>query len=126
MFNPLTSRSADDLRRLSCQSSDWQTLHLQPIMGTPCDVPVPKNVSFIYCYSCFIRDANLMFFICCCEKEFCHVSFIGFGRYFSKFALNKYEYMLKLTVNGAKEEWSIVFVSYVLLFFSAFFYQYMP
>lgn len=34
--------------------------------------------------------------------------------------------MLKLTVNGAKEEWSIVFVSYVLLFFSAFFYQYMP
>jgi hypothetical protein len=31
---------------LSLGSADVQTGQLQPIMGTPWDVPVPKNVTF--------------------------------------------------------------------------------
>jgi hypothetical protein len=34
-------------RRLSRLSEERHTSHLQPITGTPCDVPVPKNVIFI-------------------------------------------------------------------------------
>ena len=32
------------LRRLSGESVEWQTSHGQAIMGTPCEVPVPKKV----------------------------------------------------------------------------------
>jgi hypothetical protein len=34
-------------KRLSFLFTDVHTLQLQAIMGTPCDVPVPKNVTFI-------------------------------------------------------------------------------
>ena len=34
--------------RLLCGSEDVQTGHLQPIIGTPCDVPVPRNVSSVF------------------------------------------------------------------------------
>jgi len=36
----------DDLNRLSLLSADVQTAQLQAITGTPCDVPVPRNLTF--------------------------------------------------------------------------------
>jgi hypothetical protein len=38
--------SAEVRSRLSRGSAEWHTSHGQAIMGTPCDVPVPKKVSF--------------------------------------------------------------------------------
>lgn len=43
---PSTSTITDTRRRLSLKSSEVQTEQGQPITGTPCDVPVPKNVIF--------------------------------------------------------------------------------
>src|SRR6187200_1419977 len=31
--------------RRSCGSGDWHTSHVQPIIGTPCDVPLPRKVT---------------------------------------------------------------------------------
>jgi hypothetical protein len=42
----LVSIKIDERKRLSCLSVDWQTGHWQATTGTPCDVPVPKNVIF--------------------------------------------------------------------------------
>src|SRR5688500_2458687 len=43
---PLASRTRIDGRdRLSRGSVDWQTAQAQPIIGTPIDVPVPRNVT---------------------------------------------------------------------------------
>src|SRR3990170_370479 len=39
--------SIDDLVLLFLGSSDWQTSHLQPITGTPVEVPEPRNSTFI-------------------------------------------------------------------------------
>ena len=39
--------SAEQRSRLSLGFVLWQTSHWQPMVGTPHDVPVPKNVSFI-------------------------------------------------------------------------------
>ncbi|MDB5013981.1 MAG: hypothetical protein JWQ25_2183, partial [Daejeonella sp.] len=36
----------ETLKRLSRGSLDLQTEHSQAITGTPCEVPVPKNVTF--------------------------------------------------------------------------------
>src|SRR4029453_6721244 len=36
--------NTDGRRRLSRGSSERQVLHSQPIIGTPCEVPVPRNV----------------------------------------------------------------------------------
>ena len=44
---PSVSIIAEVRRRLSRLSSERHTSQRQPITGTPCDVPVPKNVSFI-------------------------------------------------------------------------------
>ena len=42
---PLSVRSRTDGRqRLSRGSVDRQTSHVHPIIGTPCEVPVPRNV----------------------------------------------------------------------------------
>jgi hypothetical protein len=36
------------LSLLSRGSSDWQTGHPHAITGTPCEVPVPRNVIFTF------------------------------------------------------------------------------
>ena len=41
---PPARTTADDLNRLFRKSSEVQTAQLQPITGTPTEVPVPKNV----------------------------------------------------------------------------------
>ncbi len=41
------STKMDERVRLSRGSVDWQTAHLQPIIGTPCDVPEPSTVTII-------------------------------------------------------------------------------
>ncbi len=46
IFSPPYSTNADDLSLLSIGSAERHTSHLQPIIGMPCDVPVPRNVSF--------------------------------------------------------------------------------
>ena len=38
--------STEDLKRLSRGSADWQVSQEQAITGTPCEVPVPKKVTF--------------------------------------------------------------------------------
>ena len=40
-----SARQAPQMRRLSRGSVEVQTLHLQPICGTPTLVPVPKNLN---------------------------------------------------------------------------------
>ena len=40
-------QQADARKRLSRGSADVQTGHVQPISGTPVDVPLPNIVSFI-------------------------------------------------------------------------------
>src|SRR5574344_423921 len=42
------SNSAEHLNRLSFESVLRHTLHRQPMVGTPHDVPVPRKVSFIF------------------------------------------------------------------------------
>lgn len=42
-WNPLIFKRAADLRRLFFSLVDVQTEHLQPIMGTPIEAPVPKK-----------------------------------------------------------------------------------
>jgi hypothetical protein len=44
---PSISTIADVRRRLSRGSLERHTSHWQPIVGTPCDVPVPRNVKRI-------------------------------------------------------------------------------
>lgn len=43
---------------LSCISELWHTLHLQPIVGTPTEVPVPRNVSLMSDYIHFWIDLD--------------------------------------------------------------------
>lgn len=52
----------DERNRLSFGSDDWQTLQLQAIIGTPCDVPVPKNV---ICTLNFNIKINLLPYLRC-------------------------------------------------------------
>ena len=42
-----SSSNAEQRKRVSRGSDDVHTSHLQPTSGTPVDVPVPKNVSFM-------------------------------------------------------------------------------
>ncbi len=44
---PCVSTMAEVRRRLSRRSAEVHTLQRHPITGTPCEVPVPKKVSFI-------------------------------------------------------------------------------
>ncbi len=44
---PHASTMAEVRRRLSRLSADVQTLQRQPMTGTPCEVPVPRKVSFM-------------------------------------------------------------------------------
>ena len=53
------SMSAEVRRRLSCGSWLRHTLQLQPTTGTPHDVPVPKNVSFISIASCDLTKTKI-------------------------------------------------------------------
>ncbi|GAB4297740.1 MAG: hypothetical protein Kow0068_21880 [Marinilabiliales bacterium] len=52
----------EDLNLLSLISVDLQTLHLHPITGTPCDVPVPKNVIRTYLL-CFIFSITQIYIV---------------------------------------------------------------
>jgi hypothetical protein len=45
----------DGRSRVSRGSSERQVLHSQPIIGTPCDVPVPRNVICNWVYGSMIR-----------------------------------------------------------------------
>ena len=47
IFSPPYSTNAEALSLLSLLSPDLHTSHPHPIIGTPCDVPVPKNVSLV-------------------------------------------------------------------------------
>jgi hypothetical protein len=38
----------EDLKRWSLGFDEVQTSQVQPITGTPCEVPVPKNFNFIF------------------------------------------------------------------------------
>src|SRR3954470_22016767 len=42
---PASRTRIDGRERLSRGSVDWQTAQAQPIIGTPIDVPVPRNVT---------------------------------------------------------------------------------
>jgi hypothetical protein len=46
MFVLSASISTEDRNRLSFEFSERQTSQSQAIIGTPCDVPVPKKVIF--------------------------------------------------------------------------------
>lgn len=50
MFLSPTVRHTDERSRLSRGSADRHTSQEQPIMGTPVDVPVPKNSICILLY----------------------------------------------------------------------------
>src|ERR1043166_7341550 len=52
---PACSTTTETRRRLSCGSSEVQVSHSQPIDGTPVEVPVPRNVSFIAHRCCRCR-----------------------------------------------------------------------
>jgi hypothetical protein len=43
---PSVSSKTEVRNLLSRPSSDWQVLQSHAITGTPCDVPVPRNVIF--------------------------------------------------------------------------------
>src|SRR5262245_48692990 len=43
---PGVSTKIEGRRRVSRGSADRQTAQSQPIIGTPCDVPVPRKVTF--------------------------------------------------------------------------------
>src|SRR5215467_9193600 len=45
-FWPSRERRMEGRRRLSCGSSEWQTRHGQPSVGTPIEVPEPRTVIF--------------------------------------------------------------------------------
>lgn len=47
MRTPRVSTIAEVRRRLSRRSADVHTLQRQPMTGTPCEVPVPRKVSFM-------------------------------------------------------------------------------
>ena len=50
MMCPLSvTMAAEVRRRLSRGSVDRETGLLLPIIGTPCEVPVPKNINFMAC-----------------------------------------------------------------------------
>jgi hypothetical protein len=42
---PGTSMKMEGRRRVSYGSVDWHTRQVQAMSGTPCDVPLPRNVT---------------------------------------------------------------------------------
>jgi homoaconitase/3-isopropylmalate dehydratase large subunit len=56
-------------RRLFFGSVDVQTAQLQPIIGTPCEAPVPRNVKFIISSLPKNVDLNRVFISLCADSK---------------------------------------------------------
>jgi hypothetical protein len=54
---PCVSSITDERNRLSLASDELQTSQSQAITGTPCEVPVPKNVIFNAYFFVKVRKA---------------------------------------------------------------------
>src|SRR4051812_49325458 len=56
---PSASNKTEVRRRLSCLSVDVHTSQSQAITGTPCEVPVPKNVMVTAAVGFVLSDAKM-------------------------------------------------------------------
>src|SRR4029079_5811044 len=67
----------ETLRRLSRGSSERQVSHSQPIEGTPVEVPVPREVSFIEKRNSWFFELDaLNFELSAVNSELCALNFV--------------------------------------------------